>query len=211
MLSRKLINNFFSKIFHNTFPGGNNQVSNDSKRLFDLLGGQVPLNTCKRILLKGRFIASVNRGRLFDHVVMNYSDLKFQDIVKITSFILFSDFNEQLLGLVSIGFNVCRDGYDEDEIPVGFGDYGFCQTNPIPVKGIFNNDTYLSSLTDSSGNPVSWERECSTPCDLEGVVGPSDKYKIFLKNGQYFNSIFINPYNNKTSNKAPSGLFVFKN
>lgn len=211
MLSRKLINNFFSKNFNNIFPGGNSQVSDDAKRLFDLLEGQVSQGLCEKILLKGRFIASINRGRLFDHVVMNYPDLKFQDIIKITSFILFSDFNERLLVMVNIGFNICKEGYDDDEIPVGFGEYGLCPTNPIPVRGLFNNNTYLGSLRDSSGNTVTWERECSAPCDLEGIVGPSDKYKIFLKNGQYFNSIFINPYNNKTSNQAPSGLFVVKN
>ena len=43
-------------------------------------------------------------------------------------------------------FNTSNQGCNTDEIPEGTGEFGLDSTNPIPVNGIWENETYLGKL-----------------------------------------------------------------
>jgi hypothetical protein len=43
-----------------------------------------------------------------------------------------------------------RDGCEEDEIPGAEGEFGLCDTNPVPIFGIFASKIYLARLRIST-------------------------------------------------------------
>ena len=53
-------------------------------------------------------------------------------------------------------------GATTDVIPEGYGEYGLCATNPIPVQGIAASEVYLGKLRLESGEKITWNRLGST-------------------------------------------------
>ena len=115
---------------------------------------------------------------------------------------------EDLLNLMSdAASSLAGKGCDTDEIPEGIGEFGLEITNPIPVKGIPENETYLSRLKTLDGDSITWEREGSGKADnIEDGGSPIDRYKIYNSNGDYYSTLYICPYNQKTSDKIPVGF-----
>jgi hypothetical protein len=96
-------------------------------------------------------------------------------------------------------------GYDSDEIPGGFGNFGYSITNPIPTKGINGSNVYLRKLKFlATDKEIKWERIGSYSSD--NIENKIDKYKLFDLSGNYINTIYISPYHRKNSNKAPDGF-----
>ncbi|MDR1504472.1 MAG: hypothetical protein LBT43_18655 [Prevotella sp.] len=105
---------------------------------------------------------------------------------------------QTLLDYVNGGFN---DGCISDVIPGGYGDYGLTETNPIPVKGILANEAYLSKLRTFKCEELNWERLGSTRAS--NIERPIDIYHMTTKKGVDMGNIYISPYQNHTSTKAP--------
>lgn len=93
-----------------------------------------------------------------------------------------------------------------DQIPQGEGVFGLTKTNPIPVYGIPENETYLSKLQLSNGGKIRWRRVGSQ--EIPSISKPIDEYEIFNHKGETVAMIYISPYHFKTSQKAPQGFKI---
>ena len=99
-------------------------------------------------------------------------------------------------------FNTSNQGCNTDEIPEGTGEFGLDPTNPIPVNGIWENETYLGKLKTSNGESITWERKGSTSVDnIDNMI---DIYEIFDSKQNHYSTLYISPYHQKTSNKIPN-------
>lgn len=94
-------------------------------------------------------------------------------------------------------------GTDADEMPSGYGEFGYAVTNPIPVHTVHGNAVYLDRLRTSGGIRVEYHRLGSTRA--QNIDGFIDKYEIKV-GGAPVATLFICPYNRKNSDKAPRGF-----
>jgi hypothetical protein len=95
-------------------------------------------------------------------------------------------------------------GCDADEVPGGYGAFGFAITNPVPVKGVISNEYYLSRLRTADGKRITWERVGSRQSPQSGK--PVDLYRIFDVEETEIARLFISPYHKRVSNQAPEGF-----
>ena len=89
-----------------------------------------------------------------------------------------------------------------DEIPGGYGDYGLCETNPIPTVSVRCSDHYLSRLR-YNGQPVQANRVGSTLASV--TLGAIDIYELSA-DGQEIGRVYLCPYHKWTSRNAPKGF-----
>lgn len=94
--------------------------------------------------------------------------------------------------------------FGSDELPKGFGPFGLCETNPIPTKDVFLTDSYLVSLRTMDGRRVKATRIGSTSAK-EITTGAIDMYQLSCE-GRDLSVIYICPYHNRNSRKAPEGF-----
>lgn len=132
------------------------------------------------------------------------------ELIELITYITFNDVNEQLVKLTTQGYNFMDEGFDDDEIPFAEGDFGKCNTNPIPTKGIVSNDSYLEQIKTIKGDTIKWQRIKSEESKIEQIKGPIDIYEITTEDGQKIEEFYLSPYNKKTSNKAPAGFIIEK-
>lgn len=111
---------------------------------------------------------------------------------------------ELMAGLAAAGYGTGNSGTDQDKLPNGYGRFGFDLTNPIPVKGIVAGYAYLDRLLTSDGAKVHYDRIGSFGADVSDH--PIDGYKVTAPTGIGEVTIYISPYNKKTSNHAPEGF-----
>lgn len=98
-------------------------------------------------------------------------------------------------------------GVDTDEMPEGYGTFGYDVTNPIPTLGIPGSKEYLAALRTSQGHSLRWERLgcCSAP-NIEYLI---DIYEIIdAITGEHCGELHLCPYNKRTSGKSPRGLYL---
>ncbi len=98
------------------------------------------------------------------------------------------------------------DGCTTDEIPEGYGEFGLCVTNPVPVRGTQANEVYLKSLRHNSGKAIKWTRIGST--GAPNIKKPIDIYDVTDISGENLATIYISPYQNTISKRAPKGFVL---
>lgn len=99
-----------------------------------------------------------------------------------------------------------RDGCAEDEIPGAEGEFGLCDTNPVPIFGIFASKIYLARLRTADGGRITYSRIGSLYSSVSDH--PIDCYRIFNGRQEQIAVIFISPYHRKNSTKAPKGFLL---
>lgn len=97
-------------------------------------------------------------------------------------------------------------GATSDVIPGAYGEYGFDVTNPIPTRGIPANEIYLKRLALLSGEPIHWKRIGSF--SAKNIANSIDGYSILNSNDEELCVIYISPYQNTISKKAPKGFYL---
>ena len=95
-------------------------------------------------------------------------------------------------------------GSDSDELPNGRGEFGLTPTNPIPTNTIMGSHTYLSRLLTVDGNKVESNRRGSMTSEVTEM--PIDIYDLSLGDGTPLATIYISPWQKRTSTKAPRGF-----
>lgn len=96
-------------------------------------------------------------------------------------------------------------GTDKDVMPEGYGEFGLEITNPIPTSSIPDSNFYLNSLRTQNGSEITFDRIGSM--GAPNISHTIDAYTISA-NGQELATIYICPYNKKTSTKAPKGFIL---
>ncbi len=98
----------------------------------------------------------------------------------------------------------CATGCDGDELPNGHGEFGLTPTNPIPTNTVMGSRSYLSHLLTADGKKVENNRRCSMSSEVTQM--PIDVYDLSLPDGTPVGTIYISPWQKKTSAKAPRGF-----
>ena len=110
---------------------------------------------------------------------------------------------QEMKGLFEIMQSMNEDGTDEDEIPEGYGEFGYELTNPIPVNTTFGSTSYLAKLKTMNNQKVSYDRIGSFSSPVSSH--PVDGYKISL-DGKDITTLYISCYHKKNSEKAPKNF-----
>ncbi|AIZ65371.1 hypothetical protein PK28_16995 (plasmid) [Hymenobacter sp. DG25B] len=95
-------------------------------------------------------------------------------------------------------------GVDADVVPGGTGPFGRVPGNPVPVAGIVSARLYHERLRTADSLPVEWRRTGSR----SGPDGPVDCYELSDCFGESLGEVFISPYHQRISGRAPEGLFL---
>lgn len=95
-------------------------------------------------------------------------------------------------------------GCDGDELPNGYGEFGLTPTNPIPTNTIMGSKTYLSELLTADGKKVHSKRRCSMRSEVTET--PIDVYDLSSPDGTPRGAIYISPWEQKNSSRAPRGF-----
>jgi tetratricopeptide (TPR) repeat protein len=199
----------FEMVHKTYFPGGDKQISEKSRKIVVLANDKLSLGEAKSLLLKSTMILVLNRTGVLDFIEREFGDkLEEKEIKSIVGYIMFNSSDERTEKIIDSGFGTDDMGYDDNEIPIGFGEFGRCLTNPIPVRGITANEVYLGKLLTEDDKKIKWERTGSREPEVKGIDGVIDIYKIFTEDKKDLGFLYIFPYNRKTSNKAPEGFKI---
>jgi len=202
----------------NLFPGGNKQKMVGGQKILKITGPKFDLPTAVNIYVKAKVRFEISEDKTPDRhipsimidagqkISKNEAEKIFESVV--LEKIGFSDNSGEeddlaaalMAGMMGIG----NKGYDLDEIPGGYGEFGLTKTNPVPVKGIISNEIYLKRLRAPEGNPITWKRLGST--GAPNIEESIDIYEIKNSYGQVISTIYISPYHKRISNKAPRGF-----
>ena len=205
------------KIYARIFPGGSEQMNTEVDEVSHLVGDKYSkeqMNTLYNHIAGLFYIADdKSEERIIGSTMIKMDgQIAKEDISKIYDYVKYKFFRQQLgtdnqdkideLSNVMFGGNI---GYDSDEIPGGFGNFGYSITNPIPTKGINGSHVYLRKLKFlATGKEIKWGREGSYSSD--NIENKIDKYKLFDISGDCIATIYISPYHRKNSSKAPEGF-----
>jgi hypothetical protein len=110
---------------------------------------------------------------------------------------------QEMKGLFEIMQSMNEDGTDEDEIPEGYGEFGYVLSNPIPVNTTFGSISYLEKLKTVNNIKVSYERYGSFSSPISNY--PVDGYQISV-DGKNLATLYISCYHKKNSEKAPKNF-----
>jgi tetratricopeptide (TPR) repeat protein len=199
----------FKMVRKNHFPGGNKQINEKSKEIVRITNDKLTLNEAKSLLLKSTMILVLNSTRVLGFIKKEFGDkLEDEEIRLVVEYIICGSSNEKTKEFIDAGFGTDNMGYDDDELPIGFGEFGRCMTNPIPVRGIASNEVYLRKLVTKDNKKIKWERIGSQISEVKGIDKPIDIYEVFTEDRKESEILYIFPYNRKTSNKAPEGFKI---
>ena len=85
--------------------------------------------------------------------------------------------------------------------------FGFDPKDAIPTPSIQATESvYLPLLATPDKTRIEWKRKGSFSYDF-GIV---DQFDLFDQNDLLIYSVFVNPYANELSERAPQGLIVFR-
>lgn len=107
---------------------------------------------------------------------------------------------QEMKELFELMQRINEDGTDENEIPDGYGDFGYALTNPIPVNTTFGSESYLTKLKTLDNQNVSYERLGSFDSPVSEY--PVDGYIIWSE-GKELATLYFSCYHKKISKKTP--------
>jgi len=206
------------KISTGVFPDGNQQIERETDEVSHLIGNKYPKDQMREVYIHIAFLFFIaDKDRSEERIIMSTnikmdSKIAEADILKIYDYVK-NKFLKQQLGTedqnelnesatVMFGGNI---GCDTDEIPGGYGDFGYSATNPIPTKGIMGSNMYLSRLKPVYGDTnTEWKREDS--CSVDNIENMIDEYKLSNSAGDCVATIYVSPYHSRNSEKAPNGF-----
>lgn len=198
----------FEQIKKAHFPGGEKQIDMQTNEIVELFDGKLTYTKAHGLLAKGKFIFSVDKCGLYDFIKLNYGDIFDADEIKLAvAYLFFNRTDDQAITFIEIAYNTENFGYDADEIPVGYGEFGRCATNPIPVKGAMANIFYLRNLRLTNGNSIKWKSRGTVVPQMDGLSDVIKIYDIFDEK-KCLGEIYFAPYNQKTSLKCPTGFVL---
>jgi hypothetical protein len=201
------------------FPGGQAQIEEQVNEVSAKLGNRYDRNKVKGTLLYMSSLMFTSRDKSADRIVRNGAlrkpDNVFTeaDATTIYRYVALQQFkrafpsaDEQVFQEFYRTLGNFEGGATTDEIPGGYGEFGLCATNPVPVRGIPANEAYLSRLGLLSGEEFTWKRLGST--GAPNISDPIDMYQITTESGVDMCVIYISPYQSVISKKAPRGFYI---
>jgi hypothetical protein len=196
------------------FPNGQLDIDKGTKKLLQILNDNIDKNTAQNIFVKSSsicYITSMNgtfsKERLKQHLAPYALDYFNDDTL--SEFYDFIISKNERASLIEITREFSKSsnpkGTDKDVMPEGYGEFGLEITNPIPTSSIPDSYFYLNSLRTQNGSEITFNRIGSM--GAPNISQTIDAYTISA-NGQELATIYICPYNKKTSTKAPKGFML---
>ena len=200
------------------FPNGQIDIDEGTKKLLQILNNNIDKKTAQNIFVKSSSICYItsmkgtfSKERLKQHLApyaLNYFN---DDTLSIFYDYILSK-NERASEMDSL-LEISREfskssnptGTDEDILPEGYGEFGLEITNPIPTSSIPDSYFYLGRLRTQNGSEITYNRIGSM--GAPNISHSIDGYTI-SSNGQELATVYICPYNKKTSTKAPKGFML---
>jgi len=99
---------------------------------------------------------------------------------------------------------LCANGIDADTFPNGVGPFGLVASNPVPTRTVFGSVAYLGRLRATDGTKVKYERLGSVSSPVSEM--PVDQYDVRHRDGLHLAHLFLSPYQQRISGKAPLGF-----
>ncbi len=210
----KELQELIAKMQKEIFPNGEADIKVGTNELLRILNNRVDANTARDIFCKSSSICytttamgggQFSKERLKQHLApyaLNYFNDKALD--EFYKYLLSKNDKAALFDIAKqFAQQSNPNGTDQDEMPEGYGEFGLEITNPVPTASIPESYFYLQNLRTTSGSNVIFDRIGSMRApNIQATV---DGYKI-LCNGSQIATIYICPYNKRTSKKAPKGF-----
>jgi TPR repeat protein len=147
-----------------------------------------------------------------DAIKDSQGKLNYFEAVAVVSYALFGREESSLVNFETLKtylaglFGSDEQGYDADVIPFAIGEFGLEPTNPVPVRGIGGSRAYLDKLRLAGGQPVASKRiRALKVADANIMV---DEYEIFDGQNRLVCKLYICPYHQRVSCKAPRGFTI---
>lgn len=205
------------EIFNMIFPGGKEQIEIEVDEISNLIESRYPRAQLGKVYFRIAYSFFLSQDKSEEAVLGSVADLidvkNEQDYFRIIYQYVKNKFLRQQLGTEDEGELVESAsamfggsvGCDSDEIPGGYGDFGYTVNNPIPTNGIMGSNIYLSKLKLKSGNiEAEWKR--TGPRLAENIENVIDEYQLISSSGECVAVIYISPYHKKNSERAPDGF-----
>ena len=198
--------------FHILYPGGRKEMIRLTNELIEKLNGRydakVVANNYTFILsslfseadkslefITGKVLRRVNNVLAKEDIEVIYNHA-IENNGKLSTF----------MPMYRIMQEMSKNGTELDVMPEGEGEFGLVASNPIPIRGIPENEKYLKRLRLHNGEKITWWRvgSCSSP-NIPNII---DTYEIYNSKGSSICYLHLCPYNKKTSNRAPRGFIL---
>ena len=208
------LNSLLEKIYKEIFPNGKKDIDEGTKELLRILNYKIDEKTAQNIFIKSYSICylttmngSFSKEQLKQHLAPYALDYFNENTLSEFYDYLISKNDKASLIEIAREFSKSSNpnGTDNDVMPEGYGEFGLEITNPIPTSSIPDSYFYLNRLRTSNGSKITYKRKGSMRAP--NITHPIDAYTIFV-NGQELTTIYICPYNKKTSTKAPKGFIL---
>lgn len=208
------LNSLLEKMHKEIFPNGKRDIDEGTKELLRILNYKIDEKTAQNIFVKSSSICytttmngTFSKERLKQHLAPYALDY-FNDST-LSEFYDYVLSKNEKASLIEISREFSKSsnpkGSDKDVMPEGYGEFGLEITNPIPASSIPDSYFYLNSLRTKNGSKITFNRIGSM--SAPNISHTIDAYSISA-NGQELATIYICPYNKKTSNKAPKGFIL---
>lgn len=211
----KITKDLLSKLF----PGGKDEIEAQVEELKSLLNNDYSSNGIEGTLKYMTTLFAISQDKSEERIVLNGAmkrhdnNFTYEDLVIIYKHVIrhhllktFGKCDEELYNYFNVSIGNNEGGSKTDVIPNTYGEYGLCETNPIPVKGIPASEIYLKKLRLENGDKIQWHRIGSL--GSENIEGPIDMYSIKTLSGEEICIIYISPYQSVISQKAPKGFII---
>ncbi len=205
------------------FPGGTQEKLFRTQKVVEICNGKLLPQEALLVYTKAKVrftIASVNydgethRGRTADDLIQRTIEdsggkLGFLESVSVNAYAVFDKVDpvvnsyESLKIMLLSAFGSDTQGYDCDVIPFAVGEFGLEVTNPIPIRGIGGIQIYFRRLRRENGENVVCKRARGIK---EANTLPVDEYDIFSQAGHFLTKLYVSPYHQRISKKAPKGF-----
>ena len=208
------LTNSLKKMNKEIFPNGQLDIDKGTKKLLQILNDNIDKNTAQNIFVKSSSICYItsmkgtfSKERLKQHLAPYALDYFNDDTL--SEFYDFIISKNETASLIEIKREFSKSsnpkGTDKDVMPEGYGEFGLEITNPIPTSSIPDSYFYLNSLRTQNGSEITFNRIGSM--GAPNISQTIDAYTISA-NEQELATIYICPYNKKTSTKAPKGFML---
>ena len=196
------------------FPNGQLDIDKGTKKLLKILNDNIDKNTAQNIFVKSSSICYItsmkgtfSKERLKQHLAPYALDYFNDDTLgEFYDFIISKNERASLIEITrEFSKSSNPKGTDKDVMPEGYGEFGLEITNPIPTSSIPDSYFYLNSLRTQNGSEITFNRIGSM--GAPNISQTIDAYTISA-NGKELATIYICPYNKKTSTKAPKGFIL---
>lgn len=198
------------------FPGGKSEVMAQVNEVKKLLSGNYPMDAITGTFTYMTTMFTVTQDKSAERVVRQgalrrpHNQISEEDAMTMYKYIVrrhliqnFGTCDDMMFNTFYAAIGNSEDGCKTDVIPEGYGEYGLCSTNPVPVRGIASSEVYLGKLRLENGEAIKWQRVGST--GAPNIKNSIDIYRIHTVSGREVGLIYISPYQATTSKIAPKG------